>query len=368
MNDPTASILASIDVDELYQSTQQEPISHIFSYRSSSGRLKGYQNGLDVQRFAVDIRKSPSIESESALAETIMASILERYDTYGPFHQYAKPFLVGPSQFSQTESTLLTTSGVTTNLFMRDVDRLMWLKYVGSEEKYVLAVVDFFHNERSPGVVAAQWMSFESSKKQQDVRPTDITSDLQTMIETFFVDGSSYAIESAANALNRRMADFTNENPVLPLMWIAQNLSVNRHPKIDENFISTAKENRKSLDMLATALIGHMGYVSPSDADQREKPVPVGKIDVPKLLLVLEKVVLRNGIATSNATISDGIALYDLSSEGTSEEEASGVSDYTIGRNTFGMCFTQSEDDVTSSEKDLHSDAPYDLSEDDLLT
>ena len=326
-SEATFEILKSIDSEKLYRETSQtgKEIKHKFQYRSSQGKLDGYKAEQVIQTFDVEISKSKVIamggQDDIKLIETLLATLMERYDTFGPFHQYNKPFILGPSQFDQKKGTLLTktNAGTIGKPSVRDVDQLLWIKYLEKKEKYVLVSMQFFHNDRLPGVVKTEWVSFEISKIDTD--PEKIETDVQSIFDNLFIDGKDYSIQEVPGELLNKRQSFSqiknaNEKSSLLLLWIAQNLLSTRY-LIDFKQMEKSDLAQNLSNMLASALIGHMGFVTPANENQYKLPVPVGKITIDKLIEVRNAIVLEP--SKSPTTIAS--SLKDLYADTDSEEE-----------------------------------------------
>ena len=331
-SEATFEILQSIDSEKLYLDTSEtgKEIKHKFQYRSSQGKLDGYKAGQVIQTFNVEISKSKVIAiggpDDIKLIETLLATLMERYDTFGPFHQYNKPFILGPSQFDDSGKLIIPRIDNSTGKpSVRDVDQLLWIKYLEKKEKYVLVSMQFFHNDRLPGVVKTEWVSFEVSQKNSD--PENIKTDVTSIFDNLFVDGKQYSIqEIKGNLLNKRQLlfkiDKVDEKSSLLLLWIAQNLLSTRY-LTDFKQIEKSDLAQNLSNMLASALIGHMGFVTPANENQYKLPVPVGKITIDKLIEVRNAIVLEppKSPTTTASSLKDLYADTDSEEEYIKEEE-----------------------------------------------
>ena len=282
--------------------TPGDEIKHIFKYRSSAARLIRYNEGLEEQKFTDTLKdKSQNTFAKVGKAqrdtfiETGLATIIERYSVFGPFHQYPKAFIVGPSQFNRTLIGI-KEGPQTGKPLVRDVDRIIWVSSIKPNAYYV-GCMDLFHEDYVPGSVRYRLRVYTVSLKnvQFDVPDTkDIASQILSIL---FSDGDSYSLKSIPNDAYSARVNFITSEIEMEITSIAQQMAMNRfHPR--EPMEQSTNETREA--MLFSILIGHMGFVQPTiDIEQRLHPVPLGLINSEKLERVLNEIVLKKGTTTT---------------------------------------------------------------------
>lgn len=278
--------------------TPGDEIKHTFNYRSSAARLNRYRDGFEEQKFIATLKD----ESHNTFAkvgklqrdifiETGLATIIERYSVFGPFHQYPKAFIVGPSQFDQTLIDI--TGGPRTGKpLVRDVDRIIWVSSIKSNAYYV-GCMDLFHEDYVPGSVRYRLRVYTVSQQDVSFDVPDTKTIASQILSKLFNDGDSYSLKSIPGDPPSRKIAFTTDEIEMEITSIVQQMTMNRfHPP--EPMEESAPKTRMA--MLFSILIGHMGFVQPTiDIEQRLHPVPLGLINSEKLERVLNEIVLKKG-------------------------------------------------------------------------
>ncbi len=352
--DPTQDILdaARESLLKLYEDTLARTVSikHVIRYRSVSGRLAGYiDDGRDMQLFQGEIdQRDDAFVHADVMGETIMAITMERYDAFGPFHQYPNTFFVGPSQFSGVTGALRVTAqrgAVRARPYARDVDQIVWLKRVpGPTERYVLARLRLLRGRLIPGTLLSDLVVWESIAGPGDGTPIDVKQDAADILDRFFEDGTAFELDSVYKTDHPTQSHHTSREVrvspvslVLGLAWTAQEIARDRYSFPEVGKLPAGRER----NMLSSALIGHMGYVLPSDADQSTKPVSVGKIDTDRLVRVLNALVVTR---RTNATVAQ---TETRSNDDDSERDVLEI------MAALETSFDLSEDDLLSAGEDV---------------
>ncbi len=304
-NDPIAAILQELDVEALRRRT----IKHTFHYRSVAGRLQGYREDQLQQRFEGSVVHGVADEQQ-AIIEVVLAAAMERYDAFGPFHQYPRTYVLGPSQFDARTGLLRVPTGTLPSdaarraasgmPHVRDVDRLVWMKvpqFPLRSPGYQLAWVDMFHDDYTGGVdvVRARYTSVtDGTAELGGVRPERaqqlVEQDVRQIIDGVFADGSVHCIAWTRAGRSRQLA--TDTDPAyLALLWMAQTLGHTRRCSVQQ-LIDGAKGASVAHLILGSALIGHLGFTVPHEVAQSDHPVPIGAVTAAKLAAVLRDVVM----------------------------------------------------------------------------
>ncbi len=293
------SLAARTRYDEI---KQENPIKHTFTYRSAAGRLQGHKD--DALKQTVELKiKSPSSDTtgsdRSVIVEAGLAALIERYETFGPFYQYPRTFIVGPSQFKGTSNEMNPPANRDQNLknmpALRDVDALIWMRpLTESGSAYLLGHVRFFHDDFAPGVAKAQWVVYQSGPGAT-VKEDDAKTTLKSILHNFFADGDQYSVIKAPgrgnwNQTHQMQSGGRNKEAHLTLLWKANEIARERD-LIPSNEAPGEKEETRAL---AVALVGNDPRVVPSKPDQRDHPVPIGLVNNERLIEVLTVVVLKS--------------------------------------------------------------------------
>ncbi len=390
MGDDVQELLKGLDVLALEQDTGDKPIQHTFTYRGATGRLSGFVPASTNQELKINL-DSNDLNYNRSLGETLFATFLERYDTFGAFHHYPRPFLVGPSFFDpktgKLSGDIRSTAGTDTgSARLRDVDMLMWLKFVADPTsrdsvKAVLSCVHFYHGYRLPGAIAAEWFSFEADIGQGTSTASFMQQshwteeDFRAIMFAVFPDSEHYTTVLVPGGINDRVAVTKTDRPLMGLMWIAQRLLLDRY--VDPLALpdEAALPGSRHHDMLASAMIGHMAYSIPEDVQQRQKPVSVGWFDTGTLVFVLEKVVQEStarfgGSSSSSSGLrtqekekkeeeeEEVITLYDFDEFGA--DSGSDVSD-DMGSDTSTHAGVDTDTEIPLLDSSDEGDTPLDL-------
>jgi len=309
------SILGKIDSIDEYQKTNDKPIKFSLNYNSLLGRVNGYDPNIrveEMQTFEPKIQGPKDIaneilEQKTILLEIGLVTLMERYTVFGPFYQYPKTFYIGPSQFDK--GVLKVNESDKNRPLIRDIDRVIWVK-LSSKASYV-GYIDLFHDYYEIGKVKSEWLVYVPEEFTDEVNVKDVKNDIQAIFDNLFFDGKAYEILQVKNDKKNQISSYD----VLPkstflgaggyhldFLWIIEQLARNRNtmnlkdmqlipilefPK-DSGIIDFNREY-----MLASTLIGHMGFVNPLNPEQKLHPVPLGIINPDKLNRVLLNIVLK---------------------------------------------------------------------------
>ncbi len=304
MTSAAENVLDGLDARARYEEIdQKKPIEHTFTYRSAAGRLQGHDE-LDAQQ-TIKLPISPPskntdqehIRARNKIVEAGLATLIERYETFGPFFQYPRTFVVGPSQFQLDSNRVIVAKkrGPEENMpALRDVDALIWMRPLdGSGRAYLLGHARFFHDDFAPGEVKARWVEYRSGPGNL-VPEDDAKTTLGSILGNFFADGNGYRVIQAPsgdgwNGVQNIVGANTDDEAHLTLLWKANEIARER----DLNVSTTAPSKDEKTRALAVALVGNDPRVVPSDETQRDRPVPIGLVDNDRLIEVLENIVLK---------------------------------------------------------------------------
>ncbi len=304
------TVLNDIKAEDEYENLipKTKNIIHKFSYRAHGGRLKGYKKNQESQTFDVILKGDKQTEPKTRidLIETGMALLMQRYDTFGPFHQYPKTFFVGPSLWDNKEIKLLgviellgviklrgviDSDPADPRPYIRDVDRLISAEV--DSKGVSLYIVQMLHDDMSsPGTVQAHSVPYRFYPKNTTLPTYELKERVPSVTENLFRDGSLYNF----NRTSEIEIKIESESPHLSALAVAGYFSRNRKAVWNEDAQTEAKAlavNKDNLNrMLAIILTGQNPYVAPEDKNQRNHPVPPGKVTADRLASVLKNVVL----------------------------------------------------------------------------
>ena len=312
-------ILGSFKSEEEYEKTNLTPIKRDFKYRSASGRLFKYETNKPIQTFKSIIKKS----NDANMVETGLAMLMERYDTFGPFHQYPKTFFLGPSiDFEKLGSEELRSEE---RPYIRDIDRILIVLKDSNQKDFSLIVVDFFHDRFIPNEITYEYLFFPYHKVNVEITNQKI----KKYINFIFKDTAEYTLNYIESKYERKETTFifksSESNSFLKVLDIADKASLERY--IDpEKFIQEEKSINGNLSLtenlvLASLLIGHNGFVVPSDPTQKDHPVPLGLINLDKLDRIRNVFIVRKSTNETFSTPSKSPYDYLFSKSETGEEE-----------------------------------------------
>ena len=322
--DQIKTILNNIEPRDLYKKTVDKPIKILVNYSSLLGRLSGYQENTKPQKFEKAIKKPESGASKEIirdqgiiLIESGLATLMERYSVFGPFNQYSKTFYIGPSQFNFKTGKIIPLD-TSNKLHIRDVDRVIWIKPI--DQIYYLGYIDLFHEYSEIGIVKSEWVIYNTSKSESKI---SAEFDIDEIFDKIFSDGKSYEIHEIANTEKNKIVSFLDDDPmdnILDILWISEDLGKNRFHNIKKIMDITEKKTKRDF-MLASILIGHMGFINPANENQRLHPVSLGLITPKKINTVLRNIILVPK-STTPIIINSKKSFENVYSESESESES----------------------------------------------
>ncbi len=287
------SLAARARYDEIKQGN---PIKHTFTYRSAAGRLQGHEDAASQQTVNLVIQ-SPSFKKtgsdRNVIVEAGLAALIERYETFGPFYQYPRTFIVGPSQFEDNSNEVSTPKNrvAKNEPALRDVDALIWMRpLTESGDTYLLGHVRFFHDDFAPGVAKARWVVYRSGPRAS-AAPDTAKATLKSILLNFFADGDKYSVIEAPNGGNWNQMyqiQSVGKDAHLALLWEANEIAREMGVSPSNKDPGKKEETRA----LAVALVGNDPRVVPLGENQRDHPVPIGLVNSNRLIKVLKEVVL----------------------------------------------------------------------------
>lgn len=268
-------------------------ITRSFNYRTQAGFLEGGDKGKAMQKYEV---KFNGANTPNEMIETGFAILMNRFDIYGAYHQYPRTFFVGPSSFNANGILNTNTTGGPDAYkpYVRDIDRFIWVENVEGGGSRIYCG-QLFHDDLSKlGTVSGSIVTFTYSASKAS--PTASQDKLRIIKDVFTIDGKKFQLDILET--HHFPAEDTFKFYYLHIINSATYWSANRNgiwTKGAKDKIGELAKASEDIDkrFLATLLIGHMGYITPTAIDdQRNHSVPTGTITPERIATILKEIVL----------------------------------------------------------------------------
>jgi hypothetical protein len=217
------------------------------------------------------------------------AMIAERYDIFGQVSHYPKQLLVGPEAMER--SVIFSPEQKKFSPNVRDIDRLMWVK-ITSTKDVGLIYMDLLNDWVSqPATVNCKIASiYFSTSGDKSLDEKEIALDVSHIFKDLLFDGDQFDV-SLASIRHHTVKSETASHALL--VYYASLLAIERRGF--ESFARLGSDDVRLFEerMIKSIVIGNLGYNTPSDPEQKNRPVPIGAITTQRLLSVFTNVVVK---------------------------------------------------------------------------